>query len=54
MLEEKRPKLNNVQVFGSTIYAKVHDALKKLDKRNKEYKFVGYAPTDCGMKRRKI
>jgi len=44
MLEEKRPKMNNLQVFGSVAYAKILDPLKKLDKRSKKFRFVGYAP----------
>jgi len=42
MLEEKTQKMNNLQVFGSVAYAKI--PLKKLDKRNKKFRFVEYAP----------
>jgi len=44
MLENKRPKLNNLQVFGLVAYAKVLGPLKKLDNRSKKFRFVGYAP----------
>jgi len=45
MLENRRPRLNNLQIFGSIAYAKVLGPLKKLDNRSKELKFVGYAPS---------
>jgi len=45
MLKNRRPRLNNLQVFGSIAYAKVLGPLKKLDNRSKKLQFVGYAPS---------
>jgi len=41
-LEEKTQKMNNLHVFGSVAYAEI--PLKKLDKKSKKFRFVGYAP----------
>jgi len=46
MLERKRPKMNNLQIFGSVAFAKILGPLKKLDKRSKKLRFVGYAPLE--------
>jgi len=40
-LEKKRPKMNNLQIFGSVAYVKILDPLEKLDKRSKKLRFVG-------------
>lgn len=42
--ENKKRKLQNLQLFGSDCYAKEHGSLEKLDKRSTNFKFVGYAP----------
>jgi len=42
MLEKKRPKMNNLQIFGSVTYVKILGPLKKLDKRSKKLRFIEY------------
>lgn len=39
----KRPNLKNLQIFGSTVYTKNLQYLKKLDDRGQKGIFVGYA-----------
>lgn len=38
----KKPNLSRLQIFGSTVFAKILGPMKKLDNRSKKCIFVGY------------
>lgn len=45
MSNVEKPNLKHLRIFGCTAYAKELGQLRKLDKRSKTVKFVGYTQT---------